>query len=629
MKRIGVIGAGSAGICSLAMACNWLDKSWEVTSVYDPTISITGIGESTNANFVLALEHIGLELNKLEELDGTLKFGTKFVNWGKHEWINPLIEGAVAIHFNTFKLKDFVFTRLKKLHPDKFKILEGNISSVAQTDSTAILTVDDIDYNFDYVIDCRGFPTDYTDYTYSDCSLVNHCLVHVDTATTPEQYTEHRATKNGWMFGVPLTTRTSYGYLYNDTFTTKEAAIEDMANELGIDKQDLSTKEFVFKPYYANKILDGRILKNGNRALFFEPISATSIWMYITIFNLFLRKIVIGDITEERYNMTIRYDLQSVETVIRYFYHGGSIFTTKFWIESKNRAIAQLKKDNQFYKLVNSLNNARQRGTPYEHEGLVFGALSWYKIAENFGHDYFNNPDNFQFEIENTMQNKIKPSNEIVETTEQNMFSQSGYAIVKNILDQETSRLVAQYALFDLAQNYNLTKSGDGQIPGTHFKYADPMMETLLLKFHSAVERATGLELYPTYSYYRVYKPGDTLDKHIDRPSCEVSVTVCIGLDYKDLNDTYHWPIYMNGTPCILNVGDGAIYRGCDVDHWRDKFEVPEGSWQVQAFFHYVDANGPYSELKFDNRPSIGYRQPAQQTNQLPVSNKKYVTFTG
>jgi tryptophan halogenase len=398
-KKLGIIGVGSAGLCSLALSCNWLDNEWEVTSIYDPTINITGIGESTNGNFVLTLEHIGLELNKLEELDGTLKFGTKFVNWGSQEWINPLISGGVAIHFNTFKLKDFVFTRLEKLHPFKFKTLQGNISSVTQNNTSATLTVDNINHNFDYVIDCRGFPTDYSDYTYSDCSLVNHCLVHANPTNNFEQYTEHRATKNGWMFGVPLTTRTSYGYLYNDTFTTKEDAITDMADILGISKQDLITNEFIFKPYYANKILDGRILKNGNKALFFEPISATSIWMYVAICHLFLRKIVLNDISEKEYNSAIKYDLQSIETVIRYFYHGGSTFTTKFWGESKSRAISQLKKDKQFYKLVTGLNNAKRKGTPYDFEGLIFSALNWYKIAENFKHEYFDNPNKFQFEI--------------------------------------------------------------------------------------------------------------------------------------------------------------------------------------------------------------------------------------
>lgn len=400
-KKIAVIGVGSAGIVSLGHFCTWLDNSWEITSIYDPSIQTLGIGESTNSNFVTVLENamdFTYEFD-MKEIDATLKYGTKFIDWRDEAWVNPLIEGSVALHFNTNKLKEFALPRLEKKWPNKFKILEGTVSELSQTSQFASVTVDDVAHNFDYVIDCRGFPTDYSDYTYSDCSLVNHCLVHANPTNNFEQYTEHRATKNGWMFGVPLTTRTSYGYLYNDTFTTKEDAITDMADILGISKQDLITNEFIFKPYYANKILDGRILKNGNKALFFEPISATSIWMYVAICHLFLRKIVLNDISEKEYNSAIKYDLQSIETVIRYFYHGGSTFTTKFWGESKSRAISQLKKDKQFYKLVTGLNNAKRKGTPYDFEGLIFSALNWYKIAENFKHEYFDNPNKFQFEI--------------------------------------------------------------------------------------------------------------------------------------------------------------------------------------------------------------------------------------
>tara|TARA_B110000503_G_scaffold32168_1_gene52286 strand:+ start:3650 stop:4324 length:675 start_codon:yes stop_codon:yes gene_type:complete len=218
---------------------------------------------------------------------------------------------------------------------------------------------------------------------------------------------------------------------------------------------------------------------------------------------------------------------------------------------------------------------------------------------------------------------KIQASIESVQET----FETAGYTCVNNIIDIDTAKLIAQYALFDLIQNYNKTDSGDGQVPGSHFVYADPMMEALLLKLHTAVEHATGLQLYPTYSYYRVYKPGDTLDKHIDRPACEISTTICIDFDYKELSNVYTWPIYMNGTPCVLRPGDGAIYRGCDVAHWRNKFEVPEGSWQVQAFLHYVDANGPHASFKFDKRPNIGYKQ-ITQNNEKSISTKKYVTFT-
>jgi hypothetical protein len=62
----------------------------------------------------------------------------------------------------------------------------------------------------------------------------------------------------------------------------------------------------------------------------------------------------------------------------------------------------------------------------------------------------------------------------------------------------------------------------------------------------------------------------------------------------------------------VLKPGDLAIYRGCDLDHWREKFiydKQDESVWQVQGFFHYVDANGPYAKSKYDNRETIGQKK--------------------
>ena len=36
-------------------------------------------------------------------------------------------------------------------------------------------------------------------------------------------------------------------------------------------------------------------------------------------------------------------------------------------------------------------------------------------------------------------------------------------------------------------------------------------METLLLKCQPGMEKATGLKLYPAYTYARIYKKGDEL----------------------------------------------------------------------------------------------------------------------
>jgi hypothetical protein len=73
--------------------------------------------------------------------------------------------------------------------------------------------------------------------------------------------------------------------------------------------------------------------------------------------------------------------------------------------------------------------------------------------------------------------------------------------------------------------------------------------------------------------------------------------------------------------------GDIVVYRGCDLLHWRELFDVPEGSWHVQGFFHYVDANGPHSDHKWDRRPTLGYRIESAVNAQVEVK-KNYITYT-
>ena len=179
-------------------------------------------------------------------------------------------------------------------------------------------------------------------------------------------------------------------------------------------------------------------------------------------------------------------------------------------------------------------------------------------------------------------------------------FKENGYCIVKSAIDADLRDFVTQYALFDEMRNF---EADEQQVVGAHAKYADPAMETLLLKLLPLMEKHTGLELLPTYSFYRVYRPGDELVAHKDRPSCEISCTLCFNYSYDD----YSWPIFMDGTSIAQQPGDLAIYRGCDLSHWREKFNITDkAAWHVQGFFHYVDKNGPFPEYQFDQRESLG-----------------------
>lgn len=194
-----------------------------------------------------------------------------------------------------------------------------------------------------------------------------------------------------------------------------------------------------------------------------------------------------------------------------------------------------------------------------------------------------------------------------------NLFKLNKYCIEKSVISEEMLDFISQYAIFDELSNRS---KGDPQVPNAHSKYGDPAMETLLLMLQPVIERVTNLSVYPTYSYYRVYRKGDELLKHIDRPSCEISATVSFRYSYS--GDP--WSIFMNDTAIKLWPGDIAVYRGCEVQHWRPKLVCGDTDWHVQGFFHYVDQNGPFSSFKFDQRQSIG--QPKNVD-----SNKYYIQY--
>ena len=234
MKKLGVIGIGSAGVLSLSYFIANLDKDWQVVSIHDPATPILGIGESTNPTFVEVLQNAFAFnlIDDLEELESTVKFSTKWINWREHSFYTPLLGGAVAIHFNNRKLKDFAFTRLKQYWKEKFQVLEGKVESVVNNNNQVDVIVNGELYQFDYILDCTGFPKDYNeDYQVMDYMPTNRAIVHSKHLPANWGYTGHRATKNGWMFEIPLTTRQTFGYLFNDNITSKEEAQEDFSKE--------------------------------------------------------------------------------------------------------------------------------------------------------------------------------------------------------------------------------------------------------------------------------------------------------------------------------------------------------------------------------------------------------------
>jgi len=207
-------------------------------------------------------------------------------------------------------------------------------------------------------------------------------------------------------------------------------------------------------------------------------------------------------------------------------------------------------------------------------------------------------------------------------------FKENNYCIIKKVISEEMSSFCYEYFLLKrrVASKLFETKYispfskffgywNDPQIPNTYSHYADIVMETLLLKLLPIMEKTTELKLIPNYSYARIYKNGDILDRHKDRFSCEISTTLNLGGD--------PWPIFIEpdetkgkhvdrnyvsdntvGVKIDLEPGDMLVYRGNILEHWRNAFE---GENCGQVFLHYNDINTPKAkENIYDNREFLG-----------------------
>jgi len=169
------------------------------------------------------------------------------------------------------------------------------------------------------------------------------------------------------------------------------------------------------------------------------------------------------------------------------------------------------------------------------------------------------------------------------------------YLYIKNLLTKTELKIAHKYAIIRHKSNINDFDETQTLLGETCY-YSDPLMELLLEKLMPRVEKELGQPLWPTYSFLRVYNKFSKLEKHTDRESCEISVSCTLGRDKE-------WPLYVGNKKIVIHPGDGLLYYGGEVEHWREEYD---GDYQAQVFFHYVKKDGKYANEKFDRRQYLG-----------------------
>ena len=381
--KVAVVGAGTAGLLSAMDLCVGLPSFAKITLIHSLSIGSLGVGESSLVNFPQSLSE-SIDYNHLfdrKELKSSTKYGVQFKNWRGNTFV-PFLGGSHGIHFDTSNLIEFILPRLHKKYSN-FSELKGVVESVTSVGKQVKIRVDEFDHTFDYVIDCRGYPENYTDYHKSPHVYLNSAIVVPSKTKAKWEYTFHIAHKNGWMFGIPLGEKSGWGYLYNSDITERKEALKDLEQTLSdqnntdghfVDYDLDNIKEFSFENYYAKRIVnnDGNIFKNGNRALFFEPLQATSLGCYSFISQRIIDYIN-GDIVVEDIKRTYNRVIEECLLFINLHYRWGSDFDTSFWKMAKDKSNELLNQhDIETYDWRYLIDTLQLRdSTLSKHEGSV------------------------------------------------------------------------------------------------------------------------------------------------------------------------------------------------------------------------------------------------------------------
>jgi tryptophan 7-halogenase len=346
--RVAVLGGGTAGF----MAAAHLTKHFpyfDLYHIYDSRIPTIGVGEGTTPPFVRWIHEItGLTFEALQERCSiTRKDGIRFENWGetheKYVHYFSLPEGH-AYHLSADRLVKVLREYVRA------ELIDAKVTDVVSDGLRVRVTLEEMrQIDFDFVFDARGFPDPGRD----DCRVLggiptNEALISRTSLISATTATRAIARPFGWVFVIPLTVDTAYGYIFDGTLVSRDKIERDLLKVLSLDGAEPSSRPFKhirFPNFIRRRFFDGSLFAIGNTACFLEPLEATAI-------NVILEELRVAsywlldqilEITktgrsEECLGIINDHLFQFVEQVglfVSWHYARGSSFDTPFWRKAR------------------------------------------------------------------------------------------------------------------------------------------------------------------------------------------------------------------------------------------------------------------------------------------------------
>ena len=364
LRKIAVVGRGTAGsLAAATVARLHPDSDHELHHIYDSRIPVIGVGEGSWPGLVEQLQQLtSLPHEAVQQrLHGTRKYGVAYEGWGRcnrdftHYFAPQQV--SYAYHLSADLMADMLQESTGATHIDakalKITKVEGGARVEFEGRAPEL---------YDLVFDARGFPKKLDpqqhieiDFIPTNMAVIRRCPAIIneeeDGPVLRHTYTRAVARPHGWIFVIPLTTHTSYGYIFNRDVSSLGEVESDFDAFLEADGVSEYEQRAVipFPNFVHREIYDGAVARIGNAAAFMEPLEATAIGS---------AQLQIGMVLQMRLNRSIEHLERDAPVVNRFLinkilcfglfvgwhYACGSTYDSEFWRYARNHAWTQYRK---------------------------------------------------------------------------------------------------------------------------------------------------------------------------------------------------------------------------------------------------------------------------------------------
>ena len=358
LRKIAVVGRGTAGSLAAASVSRLRpDGDHELHHIYDSRIPVVGVGEGSWPSLVQELRKLtDLPHETVQQrLKGTRKYGVAFEGWGRRNrdfthYFTPQ-QVSYAYHLSA-DLMENLLRESTNAHR-----IDARVLDIERVEGGAEVTFEGLPpERYDLVFDARGFPRELDpgrhieiSFIPTDTAVIRRCPAIVDEEKEgpilQHTYTRAVARPHGWVFVIPLTVHTSYGYIFNRGVSGLADVEADFDDFLEADRVSEFEQRAVirFPNFVHREIYDGAVARIGNAAAFMEPLEATAIVS---------AQLQIGMVLNMRLNRPAEHRERDapvanrflIDNMLRYglfvgwHYSCGSVYDTEFWRYARDRA---------------------------------------------------------------------------------------------------------------------------------------------------------------------------------------------------------------------------------------------------------------------------------------------------